>query len=98
MAGGRVFTLDARATVAAHTTGGQPLWTREVVPVADARTDASGGGLSTDGASVYVSTGYGRLSALDAATGEVRWMCSFDTTEDDVAGFADALREEPAAR
>lgn len=33
----------------------------------------------------------------EEATGEVRWMCSFDTTEDDVAGFARALREELAA-
>lgn len=30
----------------------------------------------------------------DEATGEVRWMCSFDTTTDDIAGFAAALREE----
>jgi threonine aldolase len=29
----------------------------------------------------------------DEATGEVRWMCSWDTTEDDVAGFAAAVRE-----
>lgn len=28
----------------------------------------------------------------DAAAGEVRWMCSFDTTEDDVDSFADAVR------
>ncbi|HEY8584513.1 MAG TPA: beta-eliminating lyase-related protein [Capillimicrobium sp.] len=28
----------------------------------------------------------------DEATGEVRWMCSWDTTEDDVDGFATALR------
>ena len=28
----------------------------------------------------------------DEATGEVRWMCSFDTTAGDVAGFAAALR------
>ena len=28
------------------------------------------------------------------ATGEVRWMCSFDTTRDDIDGFASALREE----
>lgn len=32
----------------------------------------------------------------DEATGEVRWMCSFDTTDDDIAGFAAALREELA--
>lgn len=28
----------------------------------------------------------------DAATGEVRWMCSFDTTTDDVDAFAAAVR------
>lgn len=73
VAAGRVFALDARATVTALTPGGAVLWSREVVPDADARTDASGGGLASDGASVYVSTGYGRLTALDAATGEPRW-------------------------
>ncbi|WP_141584480.1 low specificity L-threonine aldolase [Actinomadura sp. WMMA1423] len=33
----------------------------------------------------------------DAATGEVRWVCSFDTTEGDVDAFAAALAEETAA-
>lgn len=28
----------------------------------------------------------------DAARGEVRWMCSFDTTENDVDAFVDAIR------
>lgn len=78
VANGRVFTLDARSTVSAFTTGGEPLWIRSVVPAADARTDASGGGLATDGATLYVSTGYGRLSALDAATGQVRWTQDLD--------------------
>ena len=50
----------------------------EALLLADARTDASGGGLSTDGATVYVSTGYGRLTALDAATGEARWTQDLD--------------------
>ncbi|MGP4111823.1 threonine aldolase family protein [Streptomyces sp. 4N509B] len=35
-----------------------------------------------------------RFYDWDAARGEVRWMCSFDTTEDDVDGFLAALREE----
>ncbi|HVG47374.1 MAG TPA: PQQ-binding-like beta-propeller repeat protein [Rubellimicrobium sp.] len=78
IAGGRVFTLDARATVSAFSTGGQLLWQRQVVPPDAARTDASGGGLSTDGAVVYVSTGYGRLTAMDAATGEPRWTQELD--------------------
>ncbi|MGZ5262134.1 MAG: threonine aldolase family protein, partial [Burkholderiales bacterium] len=29
----------------------------------------------------------------DEHTGEVRWMCSWDTTAEDVAAFADAVRE-----
>jgi len=33
----------------------------------------------------------------DEATGEVRWMCAFDTTEADIDGFITALREELAA-
>ncbi|EYD77046.1 Outer membrane protein YfgL, lipoprotein component of the protein assembly complex [Rubellimicrobium mesophilum DSM 19309] len=73
VAGGRIFTLDARATVSAFSTGGQLLWRRPVLPPDAAVTDASGGGLSTDGSVVYVSTGYGRLTALSAATGEPIW-------------------------
>lgn len=33
-----------------------------------------------------------RFYDWDASTGEVRWMCSFDTTEDDVDRFATTLR------
>jgi threonine aldolase len=32
----------------------------------------------------------------DHATGEVRWMCAFDTTEADVDDFAEAVRKELA--
>ncbi len=78
VAGGRIFTLDARATVSAVSTGGQLLWTREVVTPGDTRADASGGGLATDGAVVYASTGFGRLTALDAATGQPLWTQDLD--------------------
>ncbi|NKX54850.1 threonine aldolase family protein [Arthrobacter mobilis] len=37
-----------------------------------------------------------RFYDWDAAKGEVRWMCSFDTTEEDVDAFAEAIREELA--
>ena len=30
----------------------------------------------------------------DESTGEVRWMCSFDTTEQDIDTFAAAVRQE----
>ncbi|MFB4274669.1 low specificity L-threonine aldolase [Nonomuraea sp. MTCD27] len=38
-----------------------------------------------------------RFYTWNEATGEVRWMCAFDTTEEDVDAFAAALAEEMAA-
>ncbi|WP_323958552.1 threonine aldolase [Arthrobacter sp. JZ12] len=38
--------------------------------------------------------GYFRFYDWDQATGEVRWMCSFDTTPEDVDAFAEAIRRE----
>lgn len=38
-----------------------------------------------------------RFYDWDAARGEVRWMCAFDTRPEDVDAFAAALREELAA-
>ena len=35
-----------------------------------------------------------RFYDWNPATGEVRWMCSFDTTEDDIDAFAAAIHEE----
>ena len=35
-----------------------------------------------------------RFYDWDRAAGQVRWMCSFDTTEADVDGFVEAVREE----
>ncbi|MGW4798841.1 threonine aldolase family protein [Nonomuraea sp. NPDC004297] len=38
-----------------------------------------------------------RFTFYDWTDGEVRWMCAFDTTEEDVDAFAAALAEEVAA-
>ena len=38
-----------------------------------------------------------RFYTWDQATGEVRWMCSWDTTEDDVERFSAAVAREMAA-
>src|SRR5690606_37426032 len=38
-----------------------------------------------------------RFYDWDAAAGEVRWMCSYDTTEADIDAFVAAIREELAA-
>jgi threonine aldolase len=37
-----------------------------------------------------------RFYTWDQVTGEVRWMCSWDTTESDVDSFADAIEHEMA--
>lgn len=39
-----------------------------------------------------------RFYDWDAARGEVRWMCSFDTTEADIDAFVAGIREELARR
>jgi threonine aldolase len=38
-----------------------------------------------------------RFHTWNEATGEVRWMCAFDTSEEDVDAFVHALTEELAA-
>ncbi|QXE38218.1 low specificity L-threonine aldolase [Streptomyces sp. GMY02] len=38
-----------------------------------------------------------RFYFWDEKAGDVRWMCAFDTTEDDVDAFVQALKEEMAA-
>jgi threonine aldolase len=37
-----------------------------------------------------------RFYFWDEAAGDVRWMCAFDTTEEDVDAFLAALKEEMA--
>ncbi|NNE53936.1 MAG: PQQ-binding-like beta-propeller repeat protein [Sulfitobacter sp.] len=80
VADGRIFTLDAAARVTATSTGGAPLWSRDLTPASDREGQATGGGLAVAGDTVYVSVGYGILSALDAATGAVRWTQELDAS------------------
>jgi outer membrane protein assembly factor BamB len=71
--GGRVFTMDAGATVAAYdlTNGGQA-WRVDLTPE-DEDDDLFGGGLASDGKMLYVTTGYEHAYALDASNGAVAW-------------------------
>lgn len=75
---GRIFTLDAQATVQATATSGAVLWQRDLTPLRDKASQASGGGLAVDGETVYVSSGFGLISALDAASGQVIWTQELD--------------------
>ena len=78
--GGRIFTLDASARVTAVSPQGAVLWSADVRPARDKDGDATGGGLAYDNGAVYVSLGYGEVSKLDAATGQVIWRQQLDAT------------------
>ncbi|MGR3540707.1 MAG: outer membrane protein assembly factor BamB family protein [Hasllibacter sp.] len=73
IAGGRVFVQDALTGVSALSTSGALLWRTELTPPADAPGQASGGGLAIEGGTLFATTGYGELHALDTATGGRRW-------------------------
>lgn len=73
VAGGRVFTLDAEAQVAAVSTSGSLLWTSDLTPPNDRSDHASGGGLAFGDGKLFVSSGFGVLSALDPETGATLW-------------------------
>ena len=80
VAQGRVFTLDAEAQVAAVSTAGQLLWTTDLTPANDNSSNASGGGLAYGDGKLFVSSGFGRLTALDPATGAVVWQQELGST------------------
>lgn len=75
---GRIFTLDAHATVSAVSTSGKILWQRDLTPRNDRQGDASGGGLAVSGSTLFVTTGFGEMTALDTASGAIRWVQETD--------------------
>ena len=70
---GRVFTLDVEAHLSAFDVkSGDRLWDRDLR--GDEDSDGTlGGGLAVDGGTVYVTTGFAQVLAVDAKTGKVLW-------------------------
>lgn len=72
--GETVYTMDARSVVSAfNAASGARLWR---VDLADRDEDGIyfGGGITADNGKIFVSTGFARVFALDAATGELLWI------------------------
>lgn len=78
VAGGRIYTMDARALVTATAPNGGTLWQADLTPASDSADDASGGGLAFAEGRVYATTGFGEIVALDAATGGILWRQKLD--------------------
>ena len=78
VASGRVFTLDAGAQVVATSTAGETLWSADLTAGFDRGGGQSGGGLAAGGDRLFVTTGYGEVVALEAATGAVIWRQRVD--------------------
>ncbi len=77
VAGGRVYTIDTRATVRAFNADtGAVVWERQVRGENSPRETLFGGGVavSTEDGRVYATNGAGDAAALNAATGEIVWM------------------------
>lgn len=78
VAADRVFTLDSLSNATATSTDGRRLWSVDLTPSSEKSGDASSGGLAIAGNSLYVTTGYGEVHALDADTGGTRWKQRLD--------------------
>lgn len=89
--GGRVFTLDSSAQVTATTTGGATAWTYNLTPLRDNVGEASGGGLAVGGGRLYVTSGFGRVVALDPATGREIWVQDLGNTGTGTPAYRDGL-------
>ena len=80
VADGRIFTVDSAGRVAATSTGGESLWSYSLVPLRDDASQALAGGLAYDDGRLYVTSGFGTLTALDAATGSEIWTQRLQAT------------------
>lgn len=80
VAGGLIYTLDSGARVTAVSPAGGVTWSTDLIPPADDEGQATGGGMAYEGGTLFVSSGYGRLTALDAKTGAIRWQQRLDAT------------------
>ncbi|SLN22641.1 Outer membrane protein assembly factor BamB precursor [Pseudoruegeria aquimaris] len=75
----RIFTMDSESRVTATGTGGAQLWSTQLSTGRDRASEVSGGGLAVSSNILVASTSFGRLVALDAATGGRIWEQRLDT-------------------
>ncbi|MBE1282485.1 MAG: PQQ-binding-like beta-propeller repeat protein [Rhodobacteraceae bacterium] len=89
--GGLVYTLDASSQVSAVSSGGQIIWQSSILPPADSDGEATGGGIAYNNGTLYVSSGFGVLTAFDAKTGGVRWRQELGATGSGTPTVSDGI-------
>ncbi len=85
VAAGKVYTLDAQASVSAHNAQtGAELWRVNMRPTDNKRDrEGFGGGLAYAGGKLYMTSGFRLVAQIDATTGRVGWR---DRTEQPIHG------------
>jgi len=80
IAAGRIFALDAAARVTAFDAfTGERLWRAELTPEDEEPEVGFGGGVAFDNGRIFVTTGFGNVHALDAASGIEIWVKNLET-------------------
>ncbi|TLP60467.1 quinoprotein [Parasedimentitalea maritima] len=75
---GRIYTLDSDVQVSAVSPSGQVLWKTDIIPASDG--SSTGGGMAYHEGVLYVSSGYGVLTALEAKSGKQIWRQKLEAT------------------
>ncbi len=91
VAGGLIYTLDSAARVSAVSSGGGAVWSTDLVPAGEKEGQATGGGMAYADGVLYVSSGYGLLTALDAKSGQQRWQQKLNATGSGTPTIRDGL-------
>lgn len=80
VSGGLVFAMDAKGFVSAHDAMhiSNTRWMSKSL-VEEDEPDVMGGGLAVDGGRLFLTSGYGKVAALDAATGKELWKVALGT-------------------
>lgn len=78
-ANGVVVAMDSGVSVSAVSAiSGAPLWSVDLTPAGEKAGDANGGTLAIEGTTVFATTGYGELVALDLTSGSTKWRQKLD--------------------
>ncbi len=91
VANGRIFTMDSQSQVVATGSDGSVLWSRKLVPASDKDKDASGGGLAFGENTIFATTGFGELFALEATSGATKWRQKLEAPVTAAPTVADGL-------